>query len=756
MTVLLPSLSRLALLVLTSAVIFLDPQAHAQTPQIPVNVLVDGKFEHGTRYWKSGGNVELGNGYTYGGKPALFNREDRTPNGSIVQTFRTIPGEAYVLKFSMGVHGFNENQQKLQITLDGTTSRLNQTVVMSGSSSGNEVWEVHEVTFTADSPKTTLEFRDVSTDTVSIDFMIFNSQVLGPKAPNGPPVAVPDFISSEHESLTFTGHSLTSNDDDELGSAMTAEIVEQPVHGTITVTGPNNFQYQAPPAFIGTDTFKYRAFDGEFFSNVATATIVFIEEGDFVNGSFEHGPPAWGWTATGNFSLESAPPYTSTHGSNLMAFNAVDSLPNGRIEQEFLTQPGQLYRLEFDVGVLGYNTDSQSLKARVVGTFINYKGVPWSRDLLTGIVDLAAPGGGVVRWERRTMMFVADIGRTRIVFEDASRTTHNIDLLLDNVRLSRVEPSGTIPIVTPDVYDTAWDRGLVIPAASGVLANDGNPGDQPLIAVLSSGASNGTVSLGEDGSFTYFPNQSFSGVDTFYYYATEGHLRVVTEVLVRVSGPAVQKLRNGDFSRGGDGWISSAQNEFGSVLDQGSGATTWFAKVAGGFATFPFPTLTQSIPTIAGRKYKLEFDMKGSTDLRVSITGLNPGSQLNAVSGSTGDEWITHSFSFVANHSSTMLTFGPSMHSVMVAHCKVVDLTAVEEMLSSCSISGSPGTAVIGLPAADEGSYVIERSSDLREWKRVGRKMLNGPGPVVFDESEFPRSETGGPYFFRMGIEGVN
>jgi hypothetical protein len=61
-----------------------------------------------------------------------------------------------------------------------------------------------------------------------------------------------------------------------------------------------------------------------------------------------------------------------------------------------------------------------------------------------------------------------------------------------------------------------------VPAASGVLINDSDPDNDPLTAVLVSEPAYGTLALFSDGSFTYQPQASFSGTDSFTYKANTG------------------------------------------------------------------------------------------------------------------------------------------------------------------------------------------------------------------------------------------
>jgi VCBS repeat-containing protein len=85
-------------------------------------------------------------------------------------------------------------------------------------------------------------------------------------------------------------------------------------------------------------------------------------------------------------------------------------------------------------------------------------------------------------------------------------------------------------------YETDEDINLVVSAANGVLANDtdldntqdqdgdGDPDPtQTLRAVLVTDAANGTVTLNDDGSFTYDPDQDFAGPsDSFTYHVEDG------------------------------------------------------------------------------------------------------------------------------------------------------------------------------------------------------------------------------------------
>jgi gliding motility-associated-like protein len=98
------------------------------------------------------------------------------------------------------------------------------------------------------------------------------------------------------------------------------------------------------------------------------------------------------------------------------------------------------------------------------------------------------------------------------------------------------------PLAIDDEYETNEDTELVIDEANGVLSNDIDPDDDPLIANLQEDVSNGRLELNPDGSFVYQPNPGYSGTDSFSYSANDGEFdsniaRVLIKVLLVNSPP---------------------------------------------------------------------------------------------------------------------------------------------------------------------------------------------------------------------------
>ncbi len=93
------------------------------------------------------------------------------------------------------------------------------------------------------------------------------------------PIAVDDrYDATEDTPLTVdAAHGVRANDIDTdhtpYFNPLTIQVVQGPAHGQLNVRPTGAFTYTPDADFNGTETFTYRAYDGKFASNVATATI---------------------------------------------------------------------------------------------------------------------------------------------------------------------------------------------------------------------------------------------------------------------------------------------------------------------------------------------------------------------------------------------------------------------------------------------------------------------------------------------------
>jgi Polysaccharide lyase family 8, super-sandwich domain/Concanavalin A-like lectin/glucanases superfamily/Polysaccharide lyase family 8, C-terminal beta-sandwich domain/Bacterial Ig domain len=91
-------------------------------------------------------------------------------------------------------------------------------------------------------------------------------------------------------------------------------------------------------------------------------------------------------------------------------------------------------------------------------------------------------------------------------------TAEDADLLFESA-MNPVAVDDTIPLTS---------TSTTIGAASGVLVNDVPRDEVPIQAVLKRKATNGTVTLNANGSFTYVMENGYVGPDSFEYYVDDG------------------------------------------------------------------------------------------------------------------------------------------------------------------------------------------------------------------------------------------
>jgi metallophosphoesterase (TIGR03767 family) len=101
-----------------------------------------------------------------------------------------------------------------------------------------------------------------------------NAELLIRDPINDPPTAVNDSYNTQgSRTLSVAPPGVLANDSDPEGDAMTAALASGPSRGTLTFNPNGSFTYKPALGFKGTDSFTYRASDGQSSSNVATVTI---------------------------------------------------------------------------------------------------------------------------------------------------------------------------------------------------------------------------------------------------------------------------------------------------------------------------------------------------------------------------------------------------------------------------------------------------------------------------------------------------
>lgn len=95
------------------------------------------------------------------------------------------------------------------------------------------------------------------------------------------------------------------------------------------------------------------------------------------------------------------------------------------------------------------------------------------------------------------------------------RATDIVGDLAEDTFTVTVNSVNDAPIAFDNLYRTTHDASRTVSATTGVLANDYDLEQDAIQAELVTGPTSGALTLNADGSFTYTPDQDFTGSDTF-------------------------------------------------------------------------------------------------------------------------------------------------------------------------------------------------------------------------------------------------
>ncbi len=345
-----------------------------------------------------------------------------------------------------------------------------------------------------------------------------------------------------------------ANDFDADGDALTAQLVNSTVNGSLSFHADGSFEYTPDLGYVGDDHFTYRAFDGlatsdpamvtitvsgissapiavaDTYTTTMNTTLTVPVPGVLINDTDPNldpltaeltGTPIQFGTLTfysdGSFTYI---PDTNYYGSVFFTYRAFDgtnystpvqvtidvqstnSVPVA-VADSYLMLMGTTLTVDAAHGVLANDTDADGdlLTAELLG-------IP----LVNGVLNFNSDG---------SFTYTPNAG----VFGDIN-FTYQAEDWLDNsspvIVTITVKEVNIAPVAVADAYLVALDVPLVVAPASGLLVNDSDMENDPLEAQLVDNVDYGTLTLNSDGSFLYMPNLGFDGVDTFTYQAFDG------------------------------------------------------------------------------------------------------------------------------------------------------------------------------------------------------------------------------------------
>jgi VCBS repeat-containing protein len=449
------------------------------------------------------------------------------------------------------------------------------------------------------------------------------------------------------------------DDDDDDEEELEADLVSTTPNGTLQLDSDGGFVYEPNSGFSGADTFTYRATNGSEQSNVATVTISVEEAG----GS--NTPPV---AVDDSFSVP--------EGAELVVSGS---------------------------GVLTNDTDAEN--APLTAMLVD--------NVRHGTLVLNADGS--FRYTPRAGFNGNDSFRYRASDGSASSDPATVAITVAAVNEA--------PVARDDNYSTNEGRALNVNAGNGVLDNDTDADDDDLTAVLSSGASSGTLTLNPNGSFSYVPAADFTGSVTFAYQADDGTARsnaaTVTIAVNPVNGaPTAQPdsfttREDEPLSVGGRGVLGNDSDPDGDSLtaERVSNVTSGTLQLnANGTFTYTPPANFSGVASFTYRARDAE-DASAAVTVTITVSPVNDPP-------------------FVTNSPPTAATEGRSYRYTLTASdADDDDLIVAAPQLPGWLSFTAPGT-IAGTPTQDDvGSHDVTMT------------VTDGTAPVV--ERKFTVTVTG-------------
>ena len=367
-------------------------------------------------------------------------------------------------------------------------------------------------------------------------------------------------------------------------TSATATLVSAPSNGTLTLNTDGSFTYTPTNNFSGVDNFTYEAVSGSLTSSVATATITVTPPGEIfydtftrpsgnnsifpwvnelgvwgVTNSVLYGPStqssysyayysanwinysvqaqvqfsstnAWGGAISGRLNPATGARYNVWVYPENSPWGPPNGIPAGQASLQIikyeswnnLTAQQSLVRLP---GGMGTSLHTVKMTFQGSNVFAYFDG-----SLVTNLVDKGTFDGQPA------------LTSGGIDLESYSQLpTPAFTMSVDNVIVS------TVTAANNDAYSNPENTVLQV-GAPGVLANDSSAGGS-LTALLASGPAHGSLTLTNNGGFTYTPSNNYVGNDSFTYKATDGQTTssVATVTITLTLNSSNPPTANNDF-----------------------------------------------------------------------------------------------------------------------------------------------------------------------------------------------------------------
>ncbi|SMF94270.1 CshA-type fibril repeat-containing protein [Methylomagnum ishizawai] len=380
---------------------------------------------------------------------------------------------------------------------------------------------------------------------------------------NAPPVAVADTVSTNINQAALI--TVLSNDADPENDTLTVSAGTNPAHGTVKINDDGTITYTPDGKFVGDDTFTYTLGDGNNHFVTGSVTVTITNSGPnpptvvndsaatsqdkavnidvLGNDSDLDGDPltvtATSRPAHGTVKIETDGSLTYTPAAGYSS-TTPDSFTYTVSDGQGHTSQG---RVEVTIanGTPTAQDDSRSVdeNGSVNIPVLDNDSDP-QNDTLT--ITKAGDGTGTTSQGGKVTINAGVITYTpKAGFHGNDSFSYTISDSLGHTAAATVSVTvvNNPPTAQDDTVSTRVDETVKIKA----LGNDTDPEDQDALAVTTfSAPAHGTLSLGDDGVFTYTPTTQYAGTDSFTYTITDGqgHFATATVAIsVDNTGPGV-------------------------------------------------------------------------------------------------------------------------------------------------------------------------------------------------------------------------
>lgn len=370
---------------------------------------------------------------------------------------------------------------------------------------------------------------------------------------NASPIAVNDaYTLSEDPTLGVflvnAANGVLKNDSDPDGNALTASLVTNASHGTVTLQPDGTLFYRPTANFFGSDSFTYAASDGQA-STQAVATFEVTNSYDPATAVADSYLTQPGATlqieAAAGVLINDLNPDRANLNVQLVN-NASQGQLNLAADGSFqLVAPAQAGQVTFSYRISdGVNVTSPATVTIQVNTppavntdsYVISEDTMLSRNVAQGVLandtdvdgnnlqveliegpqhgELNLAVDGSFTYAPHSNYAGSDQFRYRTMDGFYSSLPVTVELT--------VEAVNDLPVGKRDVYVTKRDAALEVSAERGMLANDQDVEQTALTAVLVQPPAQGQFTWQADGSFRYVPAAGFEGVVSFQYRASDG------------------------------------------------------------------------------------------------------------------------------------------------------------------------------------------------------------------------------------------